>query len=101
MLSGRKPEEETPDDHRWIPAQKFGGEEEMAGAILYLASRAARCGVFYQRHDASQRWWAGVNHPSDVLSNMQHLRLAGRQDISLRVLGGGGGGGERKAKGCW
>lgn len=40
MLSGRKPEEETPDDHRWIPAQKFGGEEEMAGAILYLASRA-------------------------------------------------------------
>lgn len=40
MLSTRKPEEETPDDHLWIPAQKFGGEEEMAGAILYLASRA-------------------------------------------------------------
>ncbi|ROW07348.1 hypothetical protein VMCG_03899 [Cytospora schulzeri] len=40
LLSGRKPEEETPDDHRWIPVQKFGGEEEMAGAILYLASRA-------------------------------------------------------------
>ncbi|KUI62770.1 Secoisolariciresinol dehydrogenase [Cytospora mali] len=40
MLSTRKPEEETPDNHAWIPTQKFGGEEEMAGAILYLASRA-------------------------------------------------------------
>jgi hypothetical protein len=33
ILSSRKPEE-TPDDHRWIPAQKFGG------GLLYLASRA-------------------------------------------------------------
>lgn len=40
MLGGRKPEEEGPDHHLFIPAQKFGGEEEMAGAILYLASRA-------------------------------------------------------------
>ncbi|KAI3401095.1 hypothetical protein diail_240 [Diaporthe ilicicola] len=40
MLSGRKPDEETRDNAAWIPTQKFGGEEEMAGAILYLASRA-------------------------------------------------------------
>ncbi|KAL1873943.1 hypothetical protein Daus18300_003816 [Diaporthe australafricana] len=37
---GRKPDEETRDNPAWIPNQKFGGEEEMAGAILYLASRA-------------------------------------------------------------
>ncbi|KAJ0117289.1 short chain dehydrogenase/reductase [Diaporthe amygdali] len=40
MLSGRNPDEETRDNPFWIPTQKFGGEEEMAGAILYLASRA-------------------------------------------------------------
>ena len=40
LLGDRKPEEETPDNPRWIPTQKFGGAEEMAGAILYLASRA-------------------------------------------------------------
>lgn len=40
MLSGRRPDEETRDNPNWIPTHKFGGEEEMAGAILYLASRA-------------------------------------------------------------
>lgn len=40
MIGERKPEEEGPDDPRFIPARRFGGEEEMAGMILYLASRA-------------------------------------------------------------
>ncbi|SPO01545.1 related to gluconate 5-dehydrogenase [Cephalotrichum gorgonifer] len=39
LISTRKPEEETIDDPRFIPA-RFGGDEEMAGAILYLASRS-------------------------------------------------------------
>ncbi|KAL4902749.1 hypothetical protein BDW74DRAFT_169337 [Aspergillus multicolor] len=40
LIQSRKPEEETFDDQRFIPARRFGGDEEMAGAILYLASRA-------------------------------------------------------------
>lgn len=40
LTQGRKPEEEAFDDPRFIPARRFGGDEEMAGAILYLASRA-------------------------------------------------------------
>lgn len=39
-LSQRNPEEEGPEEAAFIPCQTFGGEEEMAGAILYLASRA-------------------------------------------------------------
>lgn len=40
MLANRNPEDEGPDDERFIPSQKFGGPEEMAGSLLYLASRA-------------------------------------------------------------
>lgn len=40
MLGDRVPEEEGPENPAFIPSQKFGGEEEMGGAILYLASRA-------------------------------------------------------------
>lgn len=40
ILGTRVPEEESPESSVFIPSQKFGGEEEMAGAILYLASRA-------------------------------------------------------------
>lgn len=40
LLGTRVPEEEGPDNPVFIPSKKFGGEEEMAGAILYLASRA-------------------------------------------------------------
>jgi NAD(P)-dependent dehydrogenase (short-subunit alcohol dehydrogenase family) len=40
MIGDRKPEEEAFEDPRFIPARRFGGEEEMAGVILYLASRA-------------------------------------------------------------
>lgn len=40
LLNGRNPDQETQDNPIWIPTQKFGGPQEMAGAILYLASRA-------------------------------------------------------------
>ncbi|KAH8424865.1 SDR family NAD(P)-dependent oxidoreductase [Aspergillus melleus] len=40
LIGNRKPEEETFEDPRFIPARRFGGDEEMAGAILYLTSRA-------------------------------------------------------------
>jgi NAD(P)-dependent dehydrogenase (short-subunit alcohol dehydrogenase family) len=40
LIQDRKPEEEVFGDQRFIPARRFGGDEEMAGAILYLASRA-------------------------------------------------------------
>lgn len=40
LISSRKPEEEAAHDDRFIPARRFGGDEEMAGAILYLTSRA-------------------------------------------------------------
>jgi NAD(P)-dependent dehydrogenase (short-subunit alcohol dehydrogenase family) len=40
LIANRTPEEETIEDQRFIPARRFGGDEEMAGAILYQASRA-------------------------------------------------------------
>ena len=40
MIGNRDPSKETHDDPRFIPARRFGGDEEMAGMILYLASRA-------------------------------------------------------------
>jgi NAD(P)-dependent dehydrogenase (short-subunit alcohol dehydrogenase family) len=44
MVSGyldtRDPETEPVEDPAFIPARRFGSEEEMAGSILYLASRA-------------------------------------------------------------
>ncbi|KAI0602919.1 short chain dehydrogenase [Biscogniauxia sp. FL1348] len=40
LTSGRDPGKETPDDDMYIPARRFGGDEEMAGTILYIASRA-------------------------------------------------------------
>lgn len=39
-LASRNPEEEGPESAAFIPCQKFGGETEMAGVILYLASQA-------------------------------------------------------------
>ncbi|XXG99870.1 hypothetical protein Hte_006211 [Hypoxylon texense] len=39
LIGDRKPETESFDDQRFIPARRFGGDEEMAGSILYLASR--------------------------------------------------------------
>ncbi|KAF7592072.1 hypothetical protein BBP40_000738 [Aspergillus hancockii] len=40
LIQSRKPEEEGFNDDRFIPARCFGADEEMAGAILYLSSRA-------------------------------------------------------------
>ena len=40
LIGDRKVDEEGPEDPRFIPARKLGGEEEMGGAILYLCSRA-------------------------------------------------------------
>ena len=40
LISHRRPEEEGYDHPLFIPTGRFGGEEEMAGLILYLASRA-------------------------------------------------------------
>ncbi|KAI1451447.1 NAD(P)-binding protein [Annulohypoxylon moriforme] len=40
LLAGRDPSKETLDDLRYIPSRRFGGEEEMGGTVLYLASRA-------------------------------------------------------------
>ncbi|KAJ3551726.1 hypothetical protein NPX13_g11294 [Xylaria arbuscula] len=39
-IQGRDPSKEDPSELRFISAQRFGGEEEMAGTVLYLASRA-------------------------------------------------------------
>jgi len=39
-MSKRNPETETSDNKMFIPARRYGAEEEMAGALLYLASRA-------------------------------------------------------------
>jgi len=40
LIGDRQPAEEAPNDPRFIPARRLGGDEEMAGMILYLASRA-------------------------------------------------------------
>lgn len=39
-MGSRNPEEESVDDKFFIPARRFGGDEEMAGAILFLSSRS-------------------------------------------------------------
>lgn len=33
---------------RFIPARRFGGEEEMAGSVLYLASRAGSVSIYFE-----------------------------------------------------
>ena len=40
LIGTRDPGQEPFEDPRFIPARRFGGDEEMAGTILYLASRA-------------------------------------------------------------
>jgi NAD(P)-dependent dehydrogenase (short-subunit alcohol dehydrogenase family) len=39
VISHRNPETETSDEFQFIPARRFGGEEEMGGTVVYLASR--------------------------------------------------------------
>lgn len=62
LIQGRDPSKEDPSELRFIPAKRFGGEEEMAGTVLYLASRAG-----------------AVSIPKIPLSP---LRLPTRRDIS-------------------
>ncbi|KAL2179583.1 uncharacterized protein P884DRAFT_239057 [Thermothelomyces heterothallicus CBS 202.75] len=40
LIGSRDPSTEGVNDPRFIPARRFGGDEEMAGQLLYLASRA-------------------------------------------------------------
>ncbi|KAL2268039.1 hypothetical protein VTJ83DRAFT_2885 [Remersonia thermophila] len=40
MIGDRDPSKEEYDDPRFQPSRRFGGGEEMAGTILYLASRS-------------------------------------------------------------
>lgn len=40
LIAGRDPEGEAYTDPQFIPARRFGGEEEMGGTVVYLASRA-------------------------------------------------------------
>lgn len=40
LVGDRDPSKEDPSELRFIPARRFGGEEDMAGTVLYLASRA-------------------------------------------------------------
>lgn len=40
LIGTRDPSTEAFEDPRFIPARKFGGDDEMAGTVLYLASKA-------------------------------------------------------------
>lgn len=40
LIANRNPAEESFEDQRFIPARRFGKDEEMCGAILFLTSRA-------------------------------------------------------------
>jgi NAD(P)-dependent dehydrogenase (short-subunit alcohol dehydrogenase family) len=40
MIGERDPGKEPFEHPAFIPSRKFGGEEEMGGTVLYLASRA-------------------------------------------------------------
>ncbi|KAH6844677.1 hypothetical protein B0I37DRAFT_166767 [Chaetomium sp. MPI-CAGE-AT-0009] len=40
LIGARDPSKESTDDPRFLPSRRFGGDEEVAGMLLYLASRA-------------------------------------------------------------
>ena len=40
ITDSRDPGTESSEDPNFIPARRFGGEEEMGGTVVYLASRA-------------------------------------------------------------
>jgi NAD(P)-dependent dehydrogenase (short-subunit alcohol dehydrogenase family) len=55
LMQNRKPEHEGLDHPFFIPARRFGGDEEMAGSILYLASRAgAYCNGMHLMNDGGR-----------------------------------------------
>ncbi|KAK4182687.1 hypothetical protein QBC35DRAFT_147040 [Podospora australis] len=39
LIGDRDPSKESFDDPKFLPSRRFGGEEEMGGTVLYLASR--------------------------------------------------------------
>ncbi|RYP19567.1 hypothetical protein DL765_003294 [Monosporascus sp. GIB2] len=40
LIGTRNPSKESPDDQMFIPARRFGSDEEMGGSVLYLSGRA-------------------------------------------------------------
>ncbi|KAI1781342.1 short chain dehydrogenase [Hypoxylon cercidicola] len=55
LIRDRDPSKEDVTDLRFIPARKFGGEEEMAGSVLYLASLAGSfCNGFILVNDGGK-----------------------------------------------
>ncbi|KAI1469255.1 NAD(P)-binding protein [Daldinia caldariorum] len=55
LIGSRDPATETADDPKFIPARKFGGDDEMAGAVLYLASKAGSfCNGFILVNDGGK-----------------------------------------------
>ncbi len=38
-MAKRDPSKEAFDDPRFLPSRRFGGDEEMAGSVLFLAGR--------------------------------------------------------------
>lgn len=47
LIGDRDPSKEDPSEMRFIPTRRFGGEEEMAGSVLYLASRAGAVSTYF------------------------------------------------------
>ncbi|KAI0181163.1 short chain dehydrogenase [Hypoxylon sp. FL1284] len=55
LMAGRDPSTETPENPLFIPAKKFGGDDEMAGSILFLASKAGSfCNGFILVNDGGR-----------------------------------------------
>ncbi|KAI8966267.1 NAD(P)-binding protein [Daldinia sp. FL1419] len=55
LIGSRDPATESVDDPRFIPAKKFGSEDEMAGSVLYLASKAGSyCNGFILVNDGGK-----------------------------------------------
>ncbi|KAI1803521.1 NAD(P)-binding protein [Daldinia bambusicola] len=55
LIGTRDPATETADNPKFIPARKFGGDDEMAGAVLYLASKAGSfCNGFILVNDGGK-----------------------------------------------
>ncbi|KAI1144276.1 short chain dehydrogenase [Hypoxylon sp. FL0543] len=55
MIGGRDPSKETIENPNFIPARKFGGDDEMAGSVLYLASKAGSfCNGFILVNDGGR-----------------------------------------------
>ncbi|KAI0835666.1 short chain dehydrogenase [Hypoxylon sp. FL0890] len=55
LIGARDPSKEPFEDPNYIPARKFGGDDEMAGSVLYLASKAGSfCNGFILVNDGGR-----------------------------------------------